>query len=118
MTFPLFIVTGISGSGKSATSLELQKLMVDFNVFDIDLIVNNDDYLTACDNWLKVAYYSAYSGRNSVLFGKVPDPYNVEICDHFPFFNPVITCIFIVTVKLVHNDYRLVANGRLTALII
>lgn len=44
MTYPLFIMTGISGSGKSATSLELQKIMVDFNVFDIDLIVNNDDY--------------------------------------------------------------------------
>jgi broad-specificity NMP kinase len=89
MTYPLFIVTGISGSGKSATSLELQKIMVDFNVFDMDLIVNNDDYQTACDNWLKVAYYSAYSGRNSVLFGNVPDPYNIEICDHFPLFNPV-----------------------------
>ncbi|MBT2648617.1 hypothetical protein J7E52_18260 [Bacillus sp. ISL-34] len=31
MTYPLFIMTGISGSGKSATSLELQKIMVDFN---------------------------------------------------------------------------------------
>ncbi|MFS0763401.1 MULTISPECIES: hypothetical protein [Peribacillus] len=23
--------------------------------------------MTACDNWLTVAHYSAYSGRNSVL---------------------------------------------------
>ncbi|MGE6376723.1 AAA family ATPase [Peribacillus muralis] len=91
ITYPLFIVTGISGSGKSATSLELQKIMVDLNVnvFDMDLIVNDENYQQACDNWLKIAYYSAYSGRYTVLFGHVPDPYNVEICDHFPFFAPV-----------------------------
>ncbi|MGE6613004.1 hypothetical protein ACQKFG_21145 [Peribacillus sp. NPDC076916] len=116
MTFPLFIVTGISGSGKSATSLELQKLMVDFNVFDIDLIVNNDDHLTACDNWLKVAYYSAYSGPYYSAM------YPLHIMLKFATISlsliQFITCIFIVTVKLVHNDYRLAANGRLTALII
>ncbi|MCY9007301.1 hypothetical protein [Peribacillus frigoritolerans] len=89
MTFPLFIVTGLSGSGKSTTTLELQKVMTDFNVYDMDLIVNNEDYQTACENWLRIAYSNALSGRATILFGNVPSPYNVEICSHFPLFNPI-----------------------------
>ncbi|MFD9625777.1 AAA family ATPase [Peribacillus muralis] len=92
ITYPLFIVTGISGSGKSSTSLELQKIMLEanINVYDMDLIVNDENYQQASfDSWLKIAFYSAYSGRNSILLGHVRDPYNVEICDHFPFFAPV-----------------------------
>ncbi|WP_285767026.1 AAA family ATPase [Peribacillus sp. SI8-4] len=114
ITYPLFIVTGISGSGKSATSLELQKIMVDANVniFDMDLIVNDENYQQACDNWLKVAYYSAYSGRNTVLFGHVPDPYDVEICDHFPFFGPVHYLHLFCNDKA--RTERLAARGKWT----
>ncbi|MGE7879779.1 AAA family ATPase [Peribacillus muralis] len=89
MKFPLFIVTGVSGSGKSITAEELRKVMVGFDVFDMDVIVNNNDYQTACSNWLKIAYYNALSGRNTILFGNVPEPYNIHICDHSHFFGPI-----------------------------
>lgn len=86
---PLFVVTGISGAGKSTTSKELGKIMKDFSVFDMDLIVNNKDYLTASDNWLRIAYSNARCGRGTILFGHVPHPYNLEACKHFYLFNPI-----------------------------
>ncbi|MCK2020920.1 AAA family ATPase [Peribacillus frigoritolerans] len=89
MTFPLFIVTGLSGSGKSTTAKEVKRIIVDFYVFDMDIIVNNDDYQTACNNWMKIAYYNALSGRNTILFGNVPQPYNIHICDHSHLFDPI-----------------------------
>ncbi|MEK4014031.1 hypothetical protein [Peribacillus sp. FSL M8-0224] len=89
MTFPLFIVTGQSGSGKSTTAKEVKRIMAHFYVFDMDIIVNNDDYQTACSNWMKIAYYNALSGRNTILFGNVPQPYNIHICEHPQLFHPI-----------------------------
>jgi broad-specificity NMP kinase len=89
MKFPLFIVTGVSGSGKSTTAGELRKVMVGFDLFDMDVIVNNNDYQTACCNWLKIAYFNALSGHNTILFGNVPQPYNIHICDHSHLFDPI-----------------------------
>ncbi|MDA1669154.1 AAA family ATPase [Bacillus cereus] len=89
MKFPLFIVTGVSGSGKSSIAGELQKEMSEFDVFDMDIIVTNNDYQRACHNWLKIAHYNALCGRNTVLFGNVPEPYNIYICDSFHLFDPI-----------------------------
>lgn len=89
MVFPLFIVTGISGSGKSTAAIELGKIMPDYNVFDMDLIVHNDDYQTACCNWLKIAYTTALNGRSTILFGNVSHPYDIQSCELFPAFSPI-----------------------------
>ncbi|MGG0541277.1 AAA family ATPase [Priestia aryabhattai] len=89
MKFPLFIVTGVSGSGKSTTAGELRKIMIGFDVFDMDLIVNNNDYQTACSNWLKIAYYNVSNGCNTILFGNVPEPYNIQMCEYLELFDPI-----------------------------
>lgn len=89
MNIPLFIVTGCSGSGKTTISQELGKRMHDFTVFDMDLIVNHDDYQTACNNWIRIAYQLAKYGRKTILFGNVPSPYNIQICDRIRYFSNI-----------------------------
>jgi broad-specificity NMP kinase len=88
MTFPLFVVTGLSGSGKSTAAKEIVRRMRDFDVYDMDKIVVNQEFQIACNNWLKIAYSNALGGRGTILFGCVPHPYNVEICDHSHYFSP------------------------------
>ncbi|PWW05116.1 hypothetical protein DFQ01_10599 [Paenibacillus cellulosilyticus] len=88
MTFPLFIVAGTSGSGKTTVSYEVQKVLgVGFNVYDMDTIVVKQDFQTACNNWIRIAYHNALGGNTTILFGAVPYPYNVFVCDHFHHFD-------------------------------
>lgn len=90
MSMPLYIVTGISGSGKSVTSKAVRRLMTAYNVFDMDAIVNSrDEFQLACNNWLRIANSIAESGRSTILFGDVPDPYNIFMCDHFKSFEEI-----------------------------
>lgn len=89
MTYPLFIVTGYSGSGKSTTSRVLGRLMPDFDVFDMDMIVHEQDFQTACNHWIRIAYSVALCGRGTILFGPVPSPYNVAACDRIRHFDPI-----------------------------
>ncbi|WP_337099019.1 AAA family ATPase [Paenibacillus sp. YIM B09110] len=90
MTYPLFIVTGPSGSGKSTIVKELRKEMSKgFNLYDMDYIVNDQDYQTACNNWMRVSYFNSLNGNITILFGAVPFPYDVNKCDYFYHFDPV-----------------------------
>lgn len=112
MTYPLFIVTGLSGSGKSTTARVVGKNMVDFNVFDMDIIVNNQDFQTASHNWLRIAYFTALCGRGTILFGAVPSPYNIEICRYFCYFNPIYYLILHCSDEI--RFQRLTARGGWT----
>jgi dephospho-CoA kinase len=44
VSYPLFVVTGVSGSGKSTTAVELKRMIHHFDVFDMDIIVNHNDF--------------------------------------------------------------------------
>ncbi len=60
-----------------------------FNIYDMDSIIVDKNFQTACQHWLRIAYANALSGNTTILFGAVPYPYNVNICDHFHFFHPI-----------------------------
>ncbi|MCD7034396.1 AAA family ATPase [Metabacillus sp. GX 13764] len=91
MSYPLFLITGISGAGKSTTAEALGKVLPELNVFDMDLIVTNGDYLAAAHNWLKIAYVSGVNGRLTVLLGNFPYPYDLRQFGLFSAFYPVHT---------------------------
>lgn len=82
---PLFIVTGCSASGKSTVAAQLGAVMKKsgFVVYDMDFIVTYNDYQQACNNWLKIAYANARCGIITILFGNVPVPFDVIICDNY-----------------------------------
>ncbi|MGO4371698.1 AAA family ATPase [Paenibacillus sp. 2TAB19] len=90
MTHSLFIVTGLSGSGKTTTVPVLRSMMgAGFNVYDMDSIVVKGDYQAACNNWIRIAYFNSLSGHCTVLFGVIPQAYNLELCDYFHRFDSV-----------------------------
>ena len=70
--FPLFIVTGPSGAGKTAVVAELQRLLPDWEVFDTDLLWDSGrDWNMVKANWLRIADNLAQRphGRLTVLCG-------------------------------------------------
>lgn len=76
---PLFIVTGASGTGKSVTVPIIRELLPEFDVFDMD-ILEHEDGQAATNNWLRIAYSIAQSGRGTVLCGAIT-PEKLEECD-------------------------------------
>ena len=89
MRIPLFIIKGYSGSGKSTTAPQLRSILPDFDVFDMDVLVCNDNYQRACNHWIRVAYANAMEGRGTVLLGNVPDPYDIQLGAYTYFFHPI-----------------------------
>ncbi|MBD3921955.1 hypothetical protein H8B09_24550 [Paenibacillus sp. PR3] len=88
LTFPLYIVAGTSGSGKSTTSSEVGVMLgTGYNVYDMDIIVIGQDFQSACNNWIRIAYYNALNGNTTILFGAVPYPYNIFVCDFIHHFD-------------------------------
>lgn len=87
---PLFIVTGASGVGKSFVVKELKKTMPEFDVFDLDSIVEfvGFDWEKVRNIWLRVARNIAFSGRMTVLCGTMM-PWDVEKCKDYPYFDHV-----------------------------
>ncbi|WP_420916124.1 GNAT family N-acetyltransferase [Paenibacillus thiaminolyticus] len=76
---PLFIVTGASGMGNSAATPIIRGLLPEFDVFDVD-ILEHEDGQAATNNWLRIAYSIAQSGRGTVLCGAIT-PEKLEECD-------------------------------------
>ena len=84
---PLFVVTGASGSGKSAVFPFLAAELQEYAVFDADLLI--DPFGLACapdpinwtafrDAWLAVAHSVAQSGRATVLLSPFIAPGTVS----------------------------------------
>lgn len=90
---PLFIITGLSGAGKTATSKVLRRLSTSFYVFDMDILVEHNDFQKACCQWMKIARYNSISDKATVLFGSVPTPYNLEACKDYQTFTTVYTVL-------------------------
>jgi broad-specificity NMP kinase len=91
---PLFIVTGLSAAGKTKTSKELRRIASsNFYVFDMDILVESNDFQKACCQWLEIARYNSMSDKATVLFGSVPSPYNLSQCKNYESFREVYTVL-------------------------
>lgn len=76
----VFVVTGCSASGKSTISVEVGKILKDFAVFDMDLIVSENNYKRAGLNWLNLTLWlSLELEKHTVLFGNNPSPFFLDI---------------------------------------
>ena len=85
---PLFGVTGASGSGKTTIIPALRPLLPDCVVFDKDLLWGRPATDQFTNNWLRIAYSVAQSGRYSVLCGTTM-PWDVEACADRTLVGPV-----------------------------
>ncbi len=77
--FPLFVVTGASGSGKTAVIPELRCRLPECVVFDLDLLWGRvaDEHFT--NNWLRIAYSIAQGGRYTIICGTMM-PWDIDAC--------------------------------------
>lgn len=74
--FPLFVVTGASGSGKTFVIPELRCRLPECVVFDKDLLWGRAADGQFTNNWLRVAYGVAQSGRHTLICGTMmPDDF-------------------------------------------
>ncbi|WP_370294634.1 AAA family ATPase [Rossellomorea marisflavi] len=92
-TTPLFIITGLSGAGKTTTSKALRKIATNFYVFDMDILVENQDFQKASCQWMTIARYNSLNQKPTVLLGAVPEPYNLEACKDFQAFKTIHTAL-------------------------
>ncbi len=67
---PLFIVTGASGSGKSAIIEPLQHLLTEYGVFDKDQMWARD-WDMAYNNFFRIASALAQGGKKTVIVGTI-----------------------------------------------
>jgi len=89
--WPLFIVTGPSGAGKTAMVPYLQRLLPRWEVFETDILWDSgrDWNIVKC-NWLRIAdsLVQRPHPRPTILCGTI-QPEDIEACDVFPFFRCV-----------------------------
>jgi adenylylsulfate kinase-like enzyme len=76
--YPLFIVTGASGSGKSTVVAELRCQLPECVVFDSDLLWSRTNEYH--NTWLRIAYSVAQGGRYTVICGTLM-PWDLYACE-------------------------------------
>jgi adenylylsulfate kinase-like enzyme len=87
--FPLFIITGASGVGKTTVMKDLRRMMPDYDVFDVDNIrefIGDEDKIQ--NIWLRVARNLAESGRITIICGTMM-PWDVEKREDYHFFKHI-----------------------------
>ena len=78
--YPLFVVTGASGAGKSTIVEPLRRRLPDCEVFEADIILHVAalGWDTWRNTWLQLTHAIALNGRATVLCGSLlPDSWNV-----------------------------------------
>ncbi len=80
--YPLFIVTGTSGAGKTTVASELIKALPECVVFDKDLLLSTctaswENFYTS---WLLLAHSIAQGGRHTVICGTIL-PQDLDQCE-------------------------------------
>jgi len=76
--YPLFIVTGASGSGKSTVVAELRCQLPECVIFDSDLLWGRTkEYY---NTWLRIAYSIAQGGQYTVICGTLMS-WDLEACE-------------------------------------
>lgn len=78
--FPLFVVTGSSGSGKTAVVPALRCRLPECVIFDKDLLWGRGAAEQLTNNWLRIAYSVAQGGRHTVLCGTIM-PDDIDGCE-------------------------------------
>lgn len=78
--FPLFIVTGTSGSGKTSIIPALQKQLPECIVFDKDLLLGGSIDKRFYNNWLLIAHSIAQGGRYTIICGTIM-PWDFDACE-------------------------------------
>lgn len=89
----LFIVTGVSGAGKTNVAQKLCMIIdSDFDVYDMDLILEDyGQFIEVGKVWLKIAYWNSEKGRHTILCGSMPD-YHLTEQDLFSEFKHIYYC--------------------------
>lgn len=107
LTFlPLFIVTGPSGSGKSAVVPALRRLLPDWDVFETDILWDSGgSWETVKCNWLRIAHSIAQSGRGTVLCGTIL-PEQIRNCNHLAFFSRIHYLALVCEENVLRNRLR------------
>jgi broad-specificity NMP kinase len=78
--FPLFVVTGASGAGKTTVVPALRRRLPECVVFDKDLLWGRGTAEQFTNNWLRIAYAVAQCGRHAVICGTIM-PGDVDACE-------------------------------------
>jgi len=78
--FPLFVVTGASGSGKSRVVGELRCRLMECVVFDSDLLWGRTAERQYQNDWVRIAYSIAQGGRHTVICGTLM-PGDLDACE-------------------------------------
>ncbi|MCC7449469.1 MAG: nucleoside kinase [Anaerolineae bacterium] len=87
--FPLFVVTGASGSGKTAVVPELRCTLRHCVVFDKDLLWGRcGNWEQFYNNWLRIAYSIAQGGRYTVIAGIIM-PGDFDSCEDRGLIGPI-----------------------------
>lgn len=96
----LMIVTGASGTGKTAVALELTPTLQECVCMESDILWSDefnkpeDDYSQYRNLWLRVAKNVAQSGRPVVLFG-TSTPGQFEKCEESRYFSGISYLAFV-----------------------
>ena len=78
---PLFIMTGASGTGKTAVIPALRRLLPDWEVFETDILWDSGgDWQMVFCNWLRIAHSVAQGGRPTMLCGTTV-PERIDGCE-------------------------------------
>jgi broad-specificity NMP kinase len=88
--FPLFIVTGASGVGKTSVMKELRRILTEFDVFSTDIdnfgtTASKIDYQDRFNILLHFADVVAKSGRGTIICGTFM-PWDAKKCDKYNHF--------------------------------
>ncbi len=78
--WPVFIVTGTSGAGKSTLVPELRSRLTNALVVDADLLWNRCAKGHYVNNWLRIAYSTAQTGKFTVICGTLL-PGDIAVCE-------------------------------------
>ena len=93
---PLFIVSGASGTGKTALVPALQSLLPHWDVFETDILWDSGgDWNSIKCNWLRIAYSLLQAGRPVILCGTM-NPQETDLCETRSYFSrlhyALLTC--------------------------
>jgi RNase adaptor protein for sRNA GlmZ degradation len=92
--FPLFIVTGASGAGKTTITELLRRALPGCDVFDVDIILQVAalGWDTWRNTWLRLAHAVALNGRVTVLCGSLM-PDQLETLPARKLIGPIRFCL-------------------------
>jgi len=91
--FPLFVVTGASGTGKTTITGPLRRALPGCDVFDTDIILQVAalGWDTWRNTWLRLAHAIALNGRVTVLCGSLL-PSQLETLPAYKLVGPIRFC--------------------------